>query len=60
MWNFRYKFISATNIQVKLNGKIIGNIKQKDHGFQYVVKGGKYVGEVFATIKQVKESIEAK
>lgn len=56
-----YKIKSATNIQVRLDGKVVGSIIQSGTGFQYVPKGVKKEkgGEIFPTIRQVKDSIEA-
>lgn len=42
---------------VKLDGKIIGHIKQKDNGFAYFPKGSKNSGEVFSSVDKVKLSL---
>ena len=47
-------------INVRLDGKTIGTIKEVDGGYQYYPKGhGKsWAGDVYPTIKEVKDSLE--
>lgn len=42
-------FIEKTTLTVKLEGKIVGHIKQVAGGYQYFPKGNKYGGEIFAS-----------
>jgi hypothetical protein len=53
------KITYLINVQVKLDGKVIGTIKQNKQGFAYHPKGNsKHCGETFATIEQVKKTLE--
>jgi hypothetical protein len=55
MHNFNY----TTEIIVRLEDKVIGKIKEVPNGFQYCPKGSSIRGEVFHSIFNVKQSIEA-
>lgn len=50
----------VTTVTVKLDGKVIGHIKEVDGGWQYTPKGHsrKWAGEVLPTLKAVKLSLE--
>lgn len=45
-------------VKVKLDGKIIGQIKNVDDGWQYVPKGHKKGGEVYKSFMKVQLSLE--
>lgn len=47
-----------TKVTVKLDGKIIGHIQEKNGGFAYFPKGSKDHGEIFSSISDVKKSLE--
>lgn len=49
---------SGETISVLLDEKIVGTIHRIIDGYQYFPKGKKTSGEIFPTIKQVKESLE--
>ena len=44
-------------IQVKLDGKMIGEIRQVSGGYQYFPKGQKIGGAVYGSIEAVKRSL---
>jgi len=44
-------------IEVRLDKKHIGNIKEGERGFQYFPKGQKDGGDVFSTIEKCKGSL---
>lgn len=48
----------TTPIKVKMSGRHIGDIKQAIGGYQYFPKGQKIGGEIYPTIKEVKQSLE--
>lgn len=54
------KTFCGANIIVRVDDKLVGHITQVEGGYQYFPKGrGKKIGgEIFPTIKQVKESLE--
>lgn len=54
------KTYSGANIIVFIDNKLAGHITQVEGGYQYFpkTKGKKIGGEIFPTIKQVKESLE--
>ena len=45
-------------IAVRLDGKIVGSIKEVHEGYQYFPKGSMHGGEIFATANAVKLSLE--
>lgn len=45
------------NIDVRLDGKIVGDIRHSVNGYYYKPKGRKQ-GETFPTLEQVKRSLE--
>jgi hypothetical protein len=47
-------------IRVRLDGKLTGEIRQVEGGFQYFPKGGGkgYAGELFKSVSQVQANIE--
>lgn len=49
---------SGVPISVSLDNKIIGLIKQVEGGYQYFPKGKKIGGEIFKTVREVKNSLE--
>lgn len=49
---------SKLGLKVLLEGKIVGEIRSVEGGYQYFPKGQKEGGEVFASIFLVKHSIE--
>lgn len=53
-----YQTYNSEMIFVFLYKKFVGTIEKVDGGYQYIVKGGKYKGEVFSSIELVKESLE--
>lgn len=44
-------------IDVRLEGKIIGEIRTLANGFQYFPKGRRTGGEVFGDLKAIKQSL---
>lgn len=56
-----YKNISSNPIQINvlLDGKTVGVIKQKNLMFFYKPKGSKITGIPFNTIREVKSSLES-
>jgi hypothetical protein len=44
-------------IAVRIDGKILGDIKPVEGGWQYVPRGSKVGGDIFATISQVQRSL---
>lgn len=46
------------NCKVKLEGKIVGAIKQVKGGFQYFPKGSKNGGEVFPLLRDCVRSLQ--
>lgn len=49
-----------TIIEVLVDGKKTGEIRETDGGFHYVPNGGlKYAGETFRTLGEVKRSLES-
>lgn len=53
-----YKRISETEVDVFLENKRIGTINQSEQGWQYTPKGCKTGGEFFASLREVKLSLE--
>ena len=50
---------SLKDIQVKLDGKVVGRIiRKKGQGYAYQPKGTKISGEIHSTVDEVKKSIE--
>lgn len=49
MSNNRLRFTDETKTVVRLDGKIVGNIKEVKGGYQYKPKGSKTGGQVFKT-----------
>jgi len=47
------------HIQVRQDGKIIGEIRKVSGGFQYFPKGHKEGGDIFSTLLAVKKSLES-
>jgi len=45
-------------VTVKLDGKTVGKIRPVSEGWQYCPTGSREGGEIFKTIKQVKESLQ--
>lgn len=54
----KYKENSAGHIAVYLWGRYVGNIVRVAGGYQYRPNKSKQYGEVYATIQQVKNSLE--
>ncbi len=46
-------------VKVRLDGKICGNIKVVDGGWQYFPKGRKEGGDIFPTLAEVQKSLES-
>lgn len=47
----------GVEVKVYLNGRRIGTIKTAPNGWRYYPKGSKTSGEIFATVRAVKQSI---
>ena len=45
------------NVKVRLDGKIIGEIKREDGGWRYYPSGKKTGGELFTTLQQCQKSL---
>lgn len=52
------EYVETVKIVVKLDKKIIGEIKKVDGGFQYFPKGSKTGGDIFITLNKCKYSLE--
>ena len=53
--------LSSCKYDVRLDGKLVGHIESCTEGYRYAVKGAKQAsdyGEPFATIREVKDSLE--
>lgn len=48
---------SKEPLKVRLDGRICGEIRKVEGGFQYFPKGEKVGGEVFATVTAVQRSL---
>lgn len=44
-------------LKVRLDGKICGEIRKVDQGYQYFPKGQKEGGEVFSSVVEVQKSL---
>lgn len=53
-----YDETKIKKITVFVDGIVTGHIVKVLNGYQYVVKGNKYKGEVFKSVYEVKQSIE--
>ena len=47
------------HLQVCLDGKICGEIREVTGGYQYFPKGSKVGGDVYPTLEEVKHSLES-
>ena len=47
-------------LDVYLDNKLIGHIREFEDGMRYTAKGGKFHGEKFANVDLVKASLEEK
>lgn len=55
-----YQPVPGTQIErVRVDGKIVGEIRPTDGGFYYQPKGSKLRGDTFATAEDVRRSLEA-
>jgi len=60
MSRFEYLYKAEGNpVKVKLDGRVIGEIRRVPEGWQYYPKGRKNGGDVFSSYARVKQSIEA-
>ncbi|QJA43003.1 hypothetical protein [Phaeobacter phage MD18] len=53
-----YSRTSPTEIAVALDGKNVGVIRKTKGGYHYKPKGTRITGESFATVEEVKASLE--
>lgn len=51
-------YSESDSITVLLEGKIVGFIQKIPNGYQYFPNGKKSGGEIFETVKEVKNSLE--
>jgi len=51
--------MSIISVTVKIDRKIVGEIKKTDNGFQYFPKGQKTGGQVYNTLGEVYKSLES-
>lgn len=62
--NIEYEFIDGPRgrekISVKLDGKVVGNIRASGDGYAYFPKGSRrgYAPEAFKTMREVQRSLE--
>ena len=48
-----------TGVSVRIDGKVVGEIRRVEGGFQYFPKGHSNGGEILPTVKAVKLTLEA-
>lgn len=48
---------SKEPLKVRLDGKICGEIRKVDAGYQYFPKGQKIGGDIFSTVSEVQKSL---
>jgi hypothetical protein len=56
MIEFSWPIIQG-KVTVKLDGKLVGEIRQEADGFRYFPKGQKTGGELFSTLPACKKSL---
>ena len=59
-YNYRegYKACDKEPLRVRLDGKICGEIRRVEGGFQYFPKGRKEGGEIFPSVLEVQKSLQ--
>lgn len=49
---------SKEPLKVRLDGKVVGEIRKVEGGYQYVSKGNRHRGEVLPTVDAVQKTLE--
>jgi hypothetical protein len=49
---------SKEPLKVRLDDRIVGEIRKVDGGYQFFPKGSKFSGDIFETVGEVQKSLE--
>lgn len=60
LYTERQKPCETEPLKVRLDGKICGEIRKVDTGYQYFPKGSKEGGTVYSNVREVATSLEEK